>query len=115
MDHIPLCTFGHRALPLHQRYDSLDSQAANGIEHPNTDTNDKHAQQDYQRVIDHLLRRGVHDLLQLALGVPEKLPDRAKLANPKITFLCALCRNFFSSAIAFILSESDATHHFVSV
>ena len=125
MHDIPFCFFRH-GLPLDQRDDAVDDDAAHRIKDPDEDTDDQHARQNDERVVDHLALCRPHDLLQLALHFAEPAAE-AFAGTDKEVFLFCFCHDvhpFYSVGItaslrlgmdSVLLAESAILLHFETV
>ena len=115
VDHIPLCGVSHGRRPLcagAQGDNALYDQVRHGVEHPDKHANDQNAEQDDDRVVDHLALGGPNDLFQLAAHLAE--PTGNPLAGPDedvgllVRFCCHVTNSLLRLGMVGVLSAESA-------
>ena len=104
MDDIPFSRIRHDGLTaLHQGDQALDDERRDAVENPNENTDDQYAKQDDQGVVADLLGGGIHDLLELALGITHIFADPVPGTDkPVLLFVrfCHLCYPSFAYLVS---------------
>ena len=81
-------------LTLDQSDDTVDDQTGNSVKDPDENTDDQHAGENNQRIVDHLVLAGPNDFLQLAAHFAEPAGDPFASANKKVFLLVGFCHVF---------------------